>query len=106
MERLEHNAISHTEKLELVKIPHSINYIGKNAFSRNNWIGGIFTGNSDTKKFTIVYNGTMAEWKAIEKDSDWDNGLEKVSYIKCDDGEFRLESGRYGIGTVWNEYPN
>ena len=49
----------------------------------------------------------MAEWKAIEKDGDWDNGLEKVSYIKCTDGEFRLEdSGLFGAGSAWYEYPN
>ena len=105
VERLEHNAISHTAKLQSVSLPSTLKYIGKNAFSRNNWLGGAFDGNTDRKVLTINFKGTMAEWKAMEKDSEWYNGLENGSLVICTDGEFKLEaSGFLGLGQSWNEY--
>ena len=104
VERLEHNSISHTAKLSKVELPNSLNYLGKNAFSRNNTISGIFGGESDKKVLEIKYNGTKAEWDALMRASheEWANGLENGSTIICIDGTYTLtdKSGWFS-GSEW-----
>lgn len=99
---LAHNALSHTADLETVYLPSTIEYLDKNVFSRN-W-------GDDKKTITIVYNGTMAEWKALtsKSHSDWDNGIttKNGSKVICTDGYFEFDYGFIGIGAKWKEYPN
>ena len=75
-------------------------YIGKNAFSRN-W------GN-DKKAITIVYNGSLSEWKSLVANShdDWDNGIttKDGSKVMCSDGYFEYDYGFLGIGAKWEEH--
>lgn len=111
VERLEHNAISHTAKLESVSLPSTLKYLGKNAFSRNNWFGGIVGGDTDKKVLTIVYNGTMADWRTLIASShdEWANGLDEGSVVQCSDGKFVLTADRaFGVAYrwYWKEYSN
>jgi hypothetical protein len=102
VKKLSHNSLSHTADLETVYLPSTIEYLDKNVFSRN-W-------GDDKKTITIVYNGTMAEWKALtsKSHSDWDNGITTKSGSKviCTDGYFEFDYGFIGIGAKWKEYPN
>ena len=99
VEELAHNSLSHTSELNTVYLPHSLKYLDKNVFSRN-W-------GDDKKIITIYYNGTMAEWKAIEKHEDWDNGIttKDGSKVMCSDGYFEFDYGFIGIGAKWEEHP-
>lgn len=99
MKELQHNALSHTKNLKTVYLPNSLEHLGKNTFSRN-W------GN-DKKAITIVYNGSLSEWKSLVANShdEWANGLEKGTVVQCKDGYMKLESGGFlGLGTQWKEY--
>ena len=111
VERLEHNSISHTAKLQSVSLPSTLKYLGKNAFSRNNWFGGIVGGDTDKKVLTIVYNGTMADWRTLIASShdEWANGLDEGSVVQCSDGKFVLTADRvFGAAYrwYWKEYSN
>ena len=99
VEELAHNSLSHTSELNTVYLPHSLKYLRKNVFSRN-W-------GDDKKIITIYYNGTMAEWKAIEKHEEWDNGIttKDGSKVMCLDGYFEFDYGFIGIGAKWEEHP-
>ena len=103
IEELQHNSLSYTPNLATVYLPNSLKTLGKNTFSRNDILG------NDKKSITIVFNGTMEEWRTIVNNSDkeWANGLQAGTVVKCTDGEFKLEkSGFLGLGLDWNEYPN
>ena len=89
------NALAYTPNLKLVSLPSTLKYIGKNAFSRNDILG------NDKKVLTIEFNGTKAQWKAIEKHSDWANGLQDGSVVKCSDGYFELDKGLFS--SSWKE---
>jgi hypothetical protein len=96
VERLEHNSLAWTPKLETVYLPSTLVYMDKNVFSRN-----MFNpfGEDDKKVLTIHYNGTMAQWKAVGKHDEWANGLQRNSVIQCTDGYFQRTS------SSWKEYP-
>jgi hypothetical protein len=100
VKRLGHNSLSHTADLKTVYLPNSLEYIDKNAFSRN-W-------GDDKKEITIYYNGTMAEWKRLISNShaDWDNGITSSagSKVMCSDGYFEYNRGFIGIGAKWEEH--
>lgn len=100
VKRLERNSLAYTADLETVYLPNSLEYIGKNAFSRN-W-------SNDKKEITIYYNGTMAEWKKLVSNSheDWANGIttRDGSRVMCIDGYFEYDHGFLGIGAKWNEH--
>jgi hypothetical protein len=49
----------------------------------------MFTG--CTSLVTIIYNGTVAEWNAITKNSNWKSGS-AIRYIRCSDGTVDLDS--------------
>jgi hypothetical protein len=107
VQRLADNSLSHTAKLSNVSLPSTITYLGKNVFSRNNWLFG--GSNNDLKVLTITYNGTMAEWKALVANShnEWHNGLKSKSKVICSDGYFELDRGVSGLGGYdWDEHPN
>lgn len=89
---INHNALAYTSDLSTVKLPNSLETLGKNVFSRN-------TG-ADKKVLTIEFNGTMAEWQTIVANShdDWHNGLKDGSVVKCSDGYFELDRGILGLG--------
>lgn len=64
-------------------LPHSYQY----------WSGGaikadVFNGCSSLT--TIIYNGTMAEWNAISKNSNWRRNS-AVRYVQCTDGTIDLD---------------
>jgi hypothetical protein len=93
------NALAYTPNLKLVQLPSTLKYIGKNAFSRN--------FGDDKKVITIEFNGTKAEWKAIEKHSDWDNGLKTNTIVQCSDGYFKLKTTEFlgvTLSKSWSEY--
>lgn len=99
--QLNANSLAYTADLDLVKLPSTIETIGKNAFSRN-W-------SDDKKVLTIEFNGTRAEWKAIVANSheDWHNGLKDGSKVICTDGYFELDRGFLGLGGyTWDEHSN
>lgn len=92
------NALAYTSSLTTVKLPSTIEYLGKNTFSRN-W-------GDDKKVLTIEFNGTKAEWQAIVNNShdEWHNGLQEGSVVKCSDGYFELDrTGLFGTGYTWRE---
>ena len=67
--------------LDTVYIPNSVTEIGKNIFHTSGW----------SVDPTIIYNGTMEQWKNIVKDKQWKgtNGIYGTSVsitIKCVDG--------------------
>ena len=97
VEKLEWNSLAWTPNLTTVKLPSTINYLAKNTFSRNDLFG------NDKKTLTIEFNGTMAQWKAILKNSDssWDGGLKDGSVVKCTDGYFELDKGLFS--SSWKE---
>ena len=97
---LMHNSLAYTSDLSTVYLPNSITQIDKNVFSRN-------TGD-DRKKLTIYYNGTKAEWDAISKHEDWQNGLLTGSRVICSDGYYEVERKYYVIYEkyTWTFYPN
>ena len=61
--------------LTSITIPNSVTSIGKRAF-----VG--------CKGLTITFNGTMTEWKAIDKESKWKE-FEVTYTIHCTDGDLK-----------------
>lgn len=107
IERLEWNALAWTPNLGEVNLPNSLEYMGKNVFSRNIALGGFGKGD-DKKQLTINFNGTMQEWKNILANSsdDWDGGLKEGTLVNCSDGYFKLEKKNFLGSLTWKEYPN
>lgn len=68
-------AFSSFEHIHAVVIPTTITSIGKNAFAAD-W-ERFDTGET----ITIYYEGTLAQWNAIEKVDEWDHGLGAGSRI-------------------------
>ena len=101
VERLEHNSLAWTPNLGTVMLPNTLQYLGKNTFSRNIALGGFGRGD-DKKVLTIEYNGTKAEWREVvaNSDSNWDGGLKRGSIVRCSDGYFSLE-GTFSLS--WKE---
>lgn len=64
------------DNLISITLPNTIELIVYNAF----------TGSNITE---IKFDGTVAEWNAIEKNTLWNNGL-KAKKIICSDGEVKL----------------
>ena len=94
VEDLADNSLAYTTNLDTVKLPNTLEKMGKNTFSRNNTLNGIFGGDNDRKKLAITYNGTKAEWDKLvsNSDEDWANGLEKGTTIECIDGVYTATS--------------
>lgn len=103
VEEINHNALAYTADLATVKLPSTLQSIGKNAFSRN--------FSSDRKVLTIQFNGTMAEWQQVVNNShsDWHNGLFTGTTVQCTDGYYELDRGwlgQYGSSYTWEAHPN
>ncbi|MBE6621304.1 MAG: hypothetical protein E7625_08120 [Ruminococcaceae bacterium] len=64
-------------ELTSITIPESITYVGSFAFS---WCSNL---NS------MTYEGTMAQWKAIEKNEGWNEGV-PATVVHCTDGDVPL----------------
>ena len=97
VEEINSKALAYTRYLNSVYLPNSVKKIGSNAFGST--IGALIE-----KRVTITFNGTMAEWKAIEKPDDWARGLESGSTIICTDGSATLkvyESLIFGYDYTW-----
>lgn len=63
--------------LESLTIPTSVSHIYSHAFY-------------NTSLDDIYYNGTLAQWNAIEKDNDWDTGATTGCFLHCTDGDRQL----------------
>ena len=100
IERLEWNSLAWTPNLSEVYLPNSINYMDKNVFSRNDFLG------NDKKAVTINFNGTMKEWSEIVNNSneDWAGGLKEGSLVVCTDGHYKLEKINFWGTLGWKEY--
>ena len=67
-------AFSHCESLSSVEIPSSVTVIGACAFE------------CCTSLESVAFGGTVAQWKAVEKEADWHYGV-PASSVKCSDGK-------------------
>lgn len=63
--------------LKNLTIPTSLNHIYSNAFYHSSLTD-------------IYYNGTLAQWNLIQKDTDWDTGATSGCYLHCTDGDRQL----------------
>lgn len=102
VERLEWNSLAWTPNLGEVNLPHSLRYMDKNVFSRNDVFG------NDKKKLTINFNGTMQDWNKVLSNSngDWDGGLKEGTVVRCSDGYFKLEKKNILGALGWKQYSN
>ena len=64
--------------LKTVVLPKTLTFIGEEAF-----MGCI-------NLQTIIYEGTMEEWKLVELDRDWNHGV-PAQYVQCSDGLVAIE---------------
>ena len=91
-------------EIEVVYLPSTLEYMGKNAFSRNY--------SDDKKALTIYYNGTYEQWKILEENSMhkvnwdgidvWEGGLKKGTKVIFSDGsyiEMTSASGLYSASS-------
>ncbi|MGN1104653.1 MAG: leucine-rich repeat domain-containing protein [Candidatus Coproplasma sp.] len=89
-------AFIYCESLESVTIPDSVNYIGKDAFAACTSLASVSMGKgvTDIGDFAfeacesltgISYNGTKAQWNAINKGSYWNVNTNDFT-ISCTDG--------------------
>lgn len=72
-------AFYRTETLVRVTIPNNVTYIGSQAFDSCDILEDVY------------YNGTMAEWENVEKESDWVY-YSNVSVVHCTDGDVKAET--------------
>ena len=86
------NALSEFADLNTIYLPKDITYIGQDAFVKKN----------GHEQITIVFQGTKAQWKALEKTfhSKWDNYVGTGSKIICSDGNLERK-GWNGVISEW-----
>ena len=83
--------------LTSVTIPDSVTSIGDNAFSDCTSLTSITIPNSVTRievgaflgctsLTSVTFEGTMAEWNAVEKANDWAQECPLLTEVKCSDG--------------------
>lgn len=70
-------AFSHCELLSIIKIPESVNSIGKYAFA------------GCLSLTTIYYEGTISQWQSIKKAEEWNIDV-PANLIHCTDGDVEL----------------
>ena len=87
------DAFSDFADLEIIYIPNTVEYIGTNAFVKK----------GEDEQITIYYDGTKAEWDAIEKKfaDDWDKYIGTGSHIYFTDGSSYEKKGLNGLYTYW-----
>ncbi len=82
-------AFSACTTLEMISIPASLTKIGNGAFSK-------------TKKLTVTYAGTKAQWAAVQ--IGYDNGMLYSGTVTCSDGNAAMtitNSGSCGARVYW-----
>lgn len=75
------NSFQGCSKLEVVQIPSSVTTISKQAFY------------SCSKLTRINYGGTISQWNAITKDTDWNRNVNDGCMIYCTDGTIDMFGG-------------
>lgn len=68
------NAFYNCHLLEYIEIPKSVTSIGDSVFAYC------------SKLSSITYTGTMAQWNAINKDTNWKYNAESITAVYCSDG--------------------
>jgi hypothetical protein len=76
--RVENYEFSQIPKVMHIYLPSTTEYIGKQ----------IFLDSSSAAAIQIHFNGTKAEWEAIEKSNLWNNSRKTVSVICTDETIF------------------
>ena len=95
------NAFASFSNLTTVTIPASITHIGVNSFADKQQSG--FLGTLKYEQMTLLYEGTYAQWEAIEKDDGWDTYLGQGSRIYYEaDGRYSEETARNGTWSSTN----
>ena len=90
-------AFNHCSGLTSITIPDSVTIIGEWAFAYCGSLTSVKIGNGVTSigngafaycgsLTSIIYHGTKAQWKAIEKESDWNGGTRNYT-VQCTDGK-------------------
>lgn len=74
--------------LHSVSIPTSVTKIGNHAFFSMRWFHPEWHEDYSSL-WHIVFEGTVAQWKSIEKGNDWSKGV-PAKNVKCLDGEVAL----------------
>ena len=69
------NTFLNCDSFQSIIIPSGVTSIGGNAF-----------GNC-TSLSSITFNGTIAQWKAITKVTDWNHGVPSTTKVTCTDGQ-------------------
>ena len=93
---IENKAFSKCINLNTIRLPDSLTTIGVCAFAQCNSLKSVYIGNNISKLemrvfqncsslTSIYFNGTIEEWNAIEKDSEWDLGTPDY-IIYCNNG--------------------
>ena len=98
VEEISSNAFAMTSALKEVVVPASITKIGTNTFANT------YGGSLIQKTITINYEGTWAQWNAIQKADDWERGLATGTKIICTDGTATLKATEYWVyyNYEWN----
>ena len=95
------DAFAGTAGLNYVEVPLSVTKVGSNAFS-SGW-GAIIS-----KKVTIKYAGTWAQWQAAcggaNSDTNWDSGLGNGSTVECTDGTYVLNTSYGSTDHNWSKW--
>lgn len=71
-----------------ITLPASLTSIGDEIFYRSTW------GEGET--LTVNYEGTIEQFKNIDKSRYWYNGSNIVGGVHCSDGDFDIREGIYG----------
>ena len=95
---LKQESLAGTPDLNTVVLPSTLTTIENKTFSSN--VLGMAS-----KDISFTYNGTGAQWDAIDKQSGWDAGLADGVIITCSDGVYRLSRSWLGTYT-WTWTPN
>ncbi len=94
-------AFNECDSLTSVTIPNSVISIGNSAFYKCGSLMSLTIPSSVTSigwfafeycnsLTSVAFNGTIAQWKAVEKGSSWRYGV-KATVIKCSDGDVSID---------------
>ena len=101
VEEISGGAFAEFDNITTVTIPKSIKKLGADAFANEEnkpWYQG---GALKYEQITFLYEGTYAQWQAIDKDENWDRYVGQGSRIYfLADGTYSEETARNG---TWSE---